>query len=86
MAAERFYGEVDFLTGEDGQPVFDDIDGMSGGPILAFKRDASGLRYWVIGVQSVWHKPTRTIGACPIQDFVHGVAAGVDKLMAGGGG
>ena len=80
VATPRFYGKVHLLPGE---PTLDDIDGMSGAPIIAFKTDDKRLRYWLIAVQSGWHRPTQIIGACPIQDFVQGLAAGMDKLMDG---
>jgi hypothetical protein len=56
--------------------MLDDIDGMSGGPILAFKPDAEGRqRYWVVAVPSGWHRPTWTIAACAIQEFIQGTAS-----------
>lgn len=44
-----------------------DIDGMSGGPVFGFGADPNGvIRYWIVGVQSGWHRPTRVIAACPV--------------------
>ncbi|HEY9147324.1 MAG TPA: hypothetical protein VIN36_11600 [Thiobacillus sp.] len=42
-----------------------DIDGMSGGPIFAFKRIDDNWKYSVIGIQSAWYPSTQTIAACP---------------------
>ena len=41
----------------------DDIAGMSGGPVLGFKRMPDGsLRSWVVGVQSGWVRSRREPG------------------------
>lgn len=41
------------------------IQGMSGGPILAFKaNDRKELRYWVVALQSRWLSDSRCIAAC----------------------
>ncbi|KKL69319.1 hypothetical protein LCGC14_2116130, partial [marine sediment metagenome] len=43
-----------------------DIEGVSGGPIFAFKRNAQNEpRYWLVGIQSTWHPSTKAIAACP---------------------
>lgn len=46
-----------------------DIDGMSGGPIFAFKRIDGNWKYSVIGVQSAWYPTTRVIAACPFESL-----------------
>jgi hypothetical protein len=59
-AAPRWYGRV----GKSER--FDNIDGMSGGPIFGCYRGTDGeSRYWLHAVQSAWHKTTRAIAACP---------------------
>ena len=43
-----------------------DIEGMSGGPIFAFKRLPSGeANYALVGLQNSWVKTERCIAACP---------------------
>ena len=60
----RFYGR---LEGPNSPPS---IEGMSGGPIFAIKREDSGaIRYWVIAVQSGWNSKERVIAACFIRPF-----------------
>jgi hypothetical protein len=55
-----FYGRIGF------DADITSIKGMSGGPILGFKKDIEGnLRYWVIGVQSLWLPESHYIAACP---------------------
>ena len=40
------------------------IDGMSGGPILAFARDSNDQwRFWIAAMQNGWDKKSRTIAA-----------------------
>jgi hypothetical protein len=47
-----------------------DIDGMSGGPVFGFFRDANGdWRYWIVAVQSRWRPDRRIIFACPVPTF-----------------
>lgn len=47
-----------------------DIDGMSGGPILGVKFVEGGSKYWVIGVQSGWDRPSKTIAGCYLPQFL----------------
>lgn len=48
-----------------GEVRFDDMDGMSGGPLFAVKRGDDGrYRYWLLGVQSSWRKREQIISAC----------------------
>jgi hypothetical protein len=51
------------------QLPFEDIKGMSGGPIIGF-RFAPQFQYWIVALQSRWHKPSRTILACPVPVFM----------------
>lgn len=51
------------LKGEiDEKCALDDIDGMSGGPILGFTKG----RYWIIGIQSSWLESKKIIFACSV--------------------
>lgn len=43
----------------------DELDGMSGGPILGFTDDQKNM-YWVVAVQSSWFRSQRIIFGCPI--------------------
>jgi hypothetical protein len=66
----RFYGRV---AAPDevrrGALAVSDVDGMSGGPIFGFgERQPGNVDYWIVGVQSGWHRPTRVIAACPLEE------------------
>ena len=55
-----FYGKLSL------PPDLPDIDGMSGGPILAIQKDNQGqARYWVVALQSSWLPETHYIKAFP---------------------
>lgn len=60
----RYYGIV---AGND------DIDGMSGGPVFAVRKVSEENRdvytYWIIGVQSSWHRNARVVEVCPILEL-----------------
>ncbi len=86
--AARIYGKVELR----GPKCLESIAGMSGGPLFAVKRETDGtIRYWVVGVQSSWHKPTRMIAAWPIADFFNRVRqvlidrAGASRASGGAG-
>lgn len=54
----------------DGSEAFvQDVDGMSGGPVVAVKCVEQVWKYWIIGVQSAWYKSQRLIAACPLSLF-----------------
>jgi hypothetical protein len=77
--ADRFYGKVSLPTCSINGEQLTDIDGMSGGPIFAFRRNEDGRQqYWLYAVQSGWDRRTRTIAACPIQEFIKAMAAHID--------
>lgn len=78
--SERFYASVPIGIGRlNGDEIeLSDIDGMSGGPILAIRRDGkNGFRYWILALQSSWDKKQRVLAGCFIQPF----AAHVSRLM-----
>jgi len=62
--APTFYGKVHL----DGK--VSSIAGMSGGPLLSFKRTESGdLKYWLCAVQSRWIPSKKLIAACLMKPF-----------------
>jgi len=76
----RFYARI--LVPEDSQEwraIGGDIRGMSGGPVIAVRRDGNGVHYWVVGVQSGWLESQRTIAACHFQTFANYVAEMIDQ-------
>jgi hypothetical protein len=64
----RFVGKI----GDD----FDDIDGISGGPILGFNKE--GDRYWIVAIQSSWLRESKIVFGCPIPV----IAEFVDKMLS----
>lgn len=71
----RWYGYVR-LT-----PPIDDISGMSGAPIFAFKHTRDGeLRYWLVGVQSSWNRGNKAIAVCPAKKLGDFLAEGIKKF------
>jgi hypothetical protein len=60
----QFYGRIapKFMT-PGGEVALDDIDGMSGGPLFALSRGEKEIKYWLVGVQSVWVKSKRALAA-----------------------
>lgn len=61
---EKSFSSSPFFVGklEDNEKSFDDISGMSGGPIFGFNEDLK--RYWIIGIQSNWLKNSKIIFSC----------------------
>ncbi len=80
---KRFYAKVPIIEGnpctENGKMT--DIDGMSGGPIIAVKKNSSGIiRYWIVAVQSGWLKSERVLAACYMEPFINALAKAVERL------
>lgn len=51
-----------------------DIEGLSGGPVLAFKEEDGHLKYWLIAIQRGWLKSSSTIRAefiLPLGSFLY---------------
>jgi hypothetical protein len=71
----RFFGR---LPGKE--PA--DIVGMSGCPILGFTRTGEGLKYWIVAIQSLWYRPTRSVAACLLQVFGPVAAVAVKEWFA----
>ena len=64
-----------------------DIDGMSGGPIFGFFRDADGQwRYWIVAMQSRWDRDSRIILACPVPVIARLVEEGIQRHAEAGHG
>lgn len=71
----RFYGTVTL------PPQFNSIDGMSGSPILGYKKGDHGMtRYWVVAVQSSWDG--KVVAACPIHIFASFIARKIEEAVA----
>lgn len=68
-----------------------DLVGMSGGPIIALRKEAGTWEYGVIGVQSAWYPSARIIAACPFTSFAKALEPVVEEAlskvqrMSGGG-
>jgi hypothetical protein len=61
---------LDWFIGKIECAKIDDIDGMSGGPIVGFSVEPDGSgRYWYVALQSAWFKSERIILACPLPIF-----------------
>ena len=63
----QFYARL--KTDPNDARMVKDLDGMSGGPIFAFKKVEGIWRYAVIGVQSGWYRDKRIIAACPFSSL-----------------
>lgn len=51
------------------EKVVSDLDGLSGSPVVSLKK-VDGLWYYnLIGVQSGWYLPSRTLAICPFATF-----------------
>ncbi len=68
--AERKAEYQFYATPLDGSKAsFEDADGFSGGPVFALKKVEGKWCYGVIGVQSAWYRPSRTMAICPFTSF-----------------
>ena len=64
--APLFYGRISLLEG------MTSIQGMSGGPVFAFRLNEKGeLRYWLTALQSRWLPESHCIAACPTKLLGH---------------
>lgn len=72
-SAKRWYGTVRMPDG------LNDIDGMSGGPVLAWRINEHGtMKYWLHAVQSAWDRTSRAIAACPTRALGHYLASVIE--------
>lgn len=76
----HFYAALDERTGSK----FQDANGLSGGPILAFKRVGNNLEYAVIGVQSAWYRDSRILIACHFDSFTAGLESAFSRVSGDG--
>lgn len=73
----RIYGMVMLDDNECDGPI-KSIDGMSGGPMIAFKQNEEGRwRYWIIGIQYGWNESSRIIYAFPLNELLHEITKGL---------
>ncbi|KQU75629.1 hypothetical protein ASC98_25420 [Rhizobacter sp. Root1238] len=66
---------------ESSEQIVRDIDGMSGGPIIAVIDSPAGSRYGVIGLQSEWFSRSRVIAACPFSTFARALEPVVKEAL-----
>ncbi len=67
---------IDSVTGEP----LNDIDGLSGCPLIGIRTENDGKRrYYVIGIQSGWHKEARIAYACPLKALGEWVESGIKR-------
>jgi hypothetical protein len=71
----RLYGEIPDST------EYKSIVGMSGGPLLGFRRDGEGkLRYWIVGLQNGWHAKSHSIAVGPIATIQEALSDWIGQL------
>lgn len=82
-AENQFYAKLVV----DAEGILNDVDGMSGGPIVMLKYADNRWKYSIIGVQSGWYRAQRTVAACPIRAFTDALHPVVEEALriAGGG-
>jgi hypothetical protein len=58
-----FYGKLaDRIADSETGGTLDELSGLSGGPILGFRRNSEGqLKYWLVAVQSAWRRDLRVV-------------------------
>ncbi len=70
---ENFFAQVpdaNELTSGD-EPGLQSIVGMSGGPIIGWRRNSVGRRYYgLVAIQSRWWKESRILMACPVARYI----------------
>lgn len=73
----RLYGQFTAPSPDNpGRAMLSDIDGLSGGPVFAFKiHPDNAIKYWVIGIQSSWMPELRVLAFSPLNDFVSALLA-----------
>ncbi len=76
-AKNQFYA----VLHSSSQEIVGDIDGMSGGPVVAVMTSTEGFAYFVIGVQSAWYPDSRLIAACPFSSFALALEPIIDEAL-----
>ncbi len=74
-AENQFYARLTDASDK----VLKNVEGMSGGPIFATKKDEDDIKYTVIGIQSAWYKSDRIIAACPFSSLALGLEEAVTQ-------
>lgn len=72
---ERFYASV------PAEVVLETLDGISGGPIYALRREADRVDCYLAAVQNMERKSSRTIAACPSVLFHEILAKGFADIQ-----
>ena len=57
------------------------IVGMSGGPILGFRKDESGLHYWPVAIQSSWFENKRIVVGTPLPAIAATIEQEIERFL-----
>jgi hypothetical protein len=79
-AGEKVQNQFYARLMEGSEAIIKNVEGMSGGPLLATKRKDGRISYKVIGIQSAWYPSTRVIAACPFSSLGLGLEAAIQGL------
>jgi hypothetical protein len=75
-----YYRIPQILVSDDGVRL-DDIDGMSGCPLIGVNKDKEGVAgYWFLGIQSAWYPKSRLATATPLKDIGEWLERGIMGL------
>ncbi len=79
----RFFATVPTMADAHNGKAFDNLSGMSGGPIVAC-RDVgdSEMECFLYAVQSAWLDKSRIIIACPIKPLAAFIAAQIEAILS----
>jgi hypothetical protein len=77
-SANQFYGKLK----DDSNHILDDVDGMSGGPIVMLQQLNGTWKYGIIGVQSAWYSSLRVVAGCPFKSFAISLKPIVEDALA----
>lgn len=69
LACEKKLNQFYATPDDASESVFNDADGLSGGPVFTLKKFGDKWLYGVIGVQSAWYQTSRTLVICPFSSF-----------------
>jgi len=82
---ENFFAQVpgaNELTNGD-EPGLQSIVGMSGGPIIGWRRNSAGrLYYGLVAIQSTWWEESRVLMACPAARYISALDHTIQKANA----
>ena len=72
----------DYFFGQLGDDIpIQSVKGMSGSPLFAIKLSMTGIRYWMIGIQSGWFPERKVIYACPSKHFAEVVVDMIERSI-----